>query len=1131
MTRERFRADVLAMLGCLDAAARAGYLPVYLAPGADVTRMARTVRVLGEVRRGPAAGEAGLDPRPGADGREEAQMYALPAERGQRAGAPQPWEQLAGEYQQLVVLADPGMGKSWLIRAETHRLALAAAGILADASTGVEDALIPVRVRADVLAAGRGRDLAEVISGYLVEERLLAARSAAQMRERVAAGGVVLLVDALDEVPREAAAAGGQAPGKRLQDLLRQWAAGCPGAARCVLTSRLAGYSGPPLPGMREAELLPFTLQDTRAAVQAWDLPVQAASRVDRLLGDPGVAGMARVPLLLALICSLAADSKHQGALPNTRTGLYEAVLWHFLSGSHRADDKSPVAALTPQEREGLLQILARAAFSFATTRQGWVDRMPHSELAAAIGGAGGGIPEQGAPSAEELVRRCVEAGVLVPAGNPSIAGQAYMFLHRTIAEYLTARHLRDLPSARRMQAVVDHQWFDPDWAEVIPMLGGLLATHDLAGAKALVTHFLSQWPDPLHRAFYTAIRILGDQPDPDHLLEPSQGHHLAQRAMGLFKQSVTSYHRRYVTYYDLRDTYYRLRDLLTAIPVWPRALLDALLSLLRDSGVRPAAARALAGHQDPAATQALIALLGDSDSNSGVRAAAADALAGHQDPAATQALIALLGDSDSNSGVRAAAARALAGHQDPAATQALIALLPDSNSDSGVRYAAADALAGHQDPAATQALIALLPDSNSDSDVRAAAARALAGHQDPAATQALIALLPDSNSDSDVRYAAAGALGDHQDPAATQALIALLRDSNSDSDVRPAAARALAGHQDPAATQALIALLRDSNSGVRYVAARALAGHQDPAITQALIALLRDSNSDVRSAAADALAGHQDPAATQALIALLRDSNSGVRSAAADALAGHQDPAATQALIALLPDSNMRYAAVGALADHQDPAATQALITLLSDSIYSMRCAAARALADHQDPAATQALIALLRDSDSDVRSAAARALAGRSEPQLLKWVSKQGILPQRKARRAALFELADQIADRDYLRLPPRDRPRIRRRLGKLTRKAVPVPGQRRFTAASRLHALTRQAKVRLRRQPLIAAAAFAAAVIAGVVGGKLTGKLTPALAAAFVVLLVAGMLLTALTQGGADTADTKDAHRQPR
>jgi hypothetical protein len=157
-----------------------------------------------------AADEPPSNPEPGAGGGERARIYALPAARAERAAGRQPWEQLASEYRQLVVLADPGMGKSWLIRAETHRLAAAAAALLADASVTVEEVLIPVRIRADVLAAAPGGDLAEVVGGYLADEGLLEPRSAARMQGRIAADGVVLLVDALDEVPREAATPAGR---------------------------------------------------------------------------------------------------------------------------------------------------------------------------------------------------------------------------------------------------------------------------------------------------------------------------------------------------------------------------------------------------------------------------------------------------------------------------------------------------------------------------------------------------------------------------------------------------------------------------------------------------------------------------------------------------------------------------------------------------------------------------------------------------------------------------------------------------------------------------------------------------------------------------------------------------------
>lgn len=1237
MSRTQFRTDVLALLDSLDKAACARYLPDYLPHGADITRMTRSARMVGDLRRGTAADETGSTMRRNADGR--ALTYALPAERGTRVDAPQTWEQLAVEYQQLVVLADPGMGKSWLMRAETHRLALVATEKLADTSAAVEDVLIPVPIRADALAAAPGRDLAEVISSYLVEEQLLHPRSAALMSKRVAGGGVVLLIDALDEVPREAATAGGQAPAKRLEDLLRQWAAACPDA-RCVLTSRLAGYSGPPLPEAREAELLPFTPQDTKTAIQAWDLPNQAVSRIDQLLDDPGVAGMARVPLLLALICSLAVSSKDGNALPSTRVELYEAVLSEFLSGSHRMDYKSPAARLTGEERQGLLRILATVAFSFATTRQGWVDRMPYGALAAAISGAGTGaaITEPGGLAAEKLLRRCVEAGVLVPSGNSS-GGQTYMFLHRTIAEYLTACHLVNLPPAQRMKAVAEHQWFEPDWAEVIPMLGGLLARSERAEAKALLTHFLSQWPDPLHRAFCTAIRILGEQPDSGQLLDPSHAQLLTKRVTGLLRQDLTR------------------RRLLTATATWPRPLVDALLSLLHhhDKSVRFAAARALADRPNPVIIQALLPLLRDSYGST--RSAAVEGLADCPDPAITQALLPLLRDSEGY--VRASAVRAIADHADPSVAHALIDLIHDSeagsekdgdarraaaqalpvclasvttdtlisllhDTDIDVRWAAADALASRQDPATAQALLLLLRDSNEQ--VQSAAARALAGHQDPATTQALLPLLRDSNSgvkwvaihalagrpdatvtqamlpllsdsESGVRWAAAGALASRPDPVVTEALLPVLRDS--DSRVRWTAAGALDGRQDPAVTQALLPLLHDSDSSVRSTAVHALADRQDPAVTQALIALLDDGDSWVRITTVQALAGQPEAAITQALIPLLHDSDDWVQSEAFRALAGRPDPVVTQALIGVLRDTaggsgthrGLRSDAVRELARRPDPTVSQVLLPLLRDSDMRVRDAASSALAKHRNAGVTEALLSFLRDSDGGVRSAAVNALAGdldptvtrallpllrdsesyvqtrtvyalarrtdvdvteallpllhdsdnwvqsvavralaeRSEPQLVAWVARRGAQTLPAAQLAVLYDLADRITDRDYLRLPPRDRARVWRRLGKLTRKAAPVPGQRLSTSVSRFQAVTRGASARLRRRRLRAAAAFAIAIVAGVIGGKLSGKLTPGLAV-FAVLMVGGMTLASREERGPETADTKEAGQYP-
>jgi hypothetical protein len=177
-----FRADLLALVDRMDEDAVHRGLPERLVPGGDVLRMTRTVRLLGGVRQAEHDGRV--------PGGERERAYALAAERGDRGGEPpRPWAQVASAHDRLVVLGDPGMGKSWLLRAEAHRLAGQARRDLAAAAGGPGGALVPLLVRAGVLAGLEGRTLAEAVTGYLVSEGWLPARSAARMRDRIGSGG------------------------------------------------------------------------------------------------------------------------------------------------------------------------------------------------------------------------------------------------------------------------------------------------------------------------------------------------------------------------------------------------------------------------------------------------------------------------------------------------------------------------------------------------------------------------------------------------------------------------------------------------------------------------------------------------------------------------------------------------------------------------------------------------------------------------------------------------------------------------------------------------------------------------------------------------------------------------------
>jgi hypothetical protein len=225
------------------------------------------------------------------------------------------------------------------------------------------------------------------------------------------------------------------------------------------------------------------------------------------------------------------------------------------------------------------------------------------------------------------------------------------------------------------MREVTAHQWFDPDWAEVIPMLATLLAARNPPEAQALVTHFLTARPDPFHHAFGTALRIIGDAPDPDRLLSGAASRELLRALPRLLRSTHTRG---------------RLERILTAAPAWPQPISATVLALAasRRPSERHFAATILQGQRDAEATRTLITLA--TDTIALVRQAAARALEGREDSKVTTALITLA--TDTSADVRQAAARALGRREGSEVTAALITLATDA--DILVRRAAADTLA-----------------------------------------------------------------------------------------------------------------------------------------------------------------------------------------------------------------------------------------------------------------------------------------------------------------------------------------------------------------------------------------------------------------------------------------------------
>ncbi|MGH8903156.1 MAG: NACHT domain-containing protein, partial [Egibacteraceae bacterium] len=662
----------------------------------------------------------------------------------------EPWATIREQYSRLVVLGEPGYGKTWLLRSEARRLARAGLEALKD-QEDLDGLHIPVWIRLDELvhAVRRAPPGQRPLAGALVEslhsQYRLFLPFVRWLADRIDRGPCVLLLDALDEVTQEADRA-------VLANTLPGWARNAQNS-RVIVTSRLAGYTGPPLEqDVKELELVPFSPAEVEWFITGWFPSVADAERLRAHLRDnPAVHGMTRIPLLLTLLCILASDPKEP--LPTRRAELYERVIRDFLARRHRSNEGPDEFII-----EATLKLLERIAVVFADRSQ-WIDLMPLDQLCDAVRNAGHGYTGLTEEALAGHVRKLArEDGVLVPAGNPSDGRSVpYLFLHRTFHEYLVARHLSHLPPEEWWRVVEAHLWFEPQWEEVIALLGGLLLDPDL-----LLDRLLQIEDDPLFAALNHAGRAVAEIPPERASSQP------VELTIGRLVETLRSFRgHRAVGFRTLR----RL------LGSGNQVAFDTVLRMLSEPGLDERiwedTLRGLTGATDPRAIRVLTVLLDHRDERT--RGLVAVPLARRGNPKAIDVLIALRHNVDEYED-RLGIAQALVTSGNSNAMDAVLALLdhPDEHEN---RRAVAEALGKSNDPKAVNALITLLDDF--DSYVRLGAASALAARDEPRAVEVLNSLL--DNPDSYVRLGAASALAARDEPRAIEVLTALLGDPDQE--------------------------------------------------------------------------------------------------------------------------------------------------------------------------------------------------------------------------------------------------------------------------------------------------------------------------------------------------------------
>ena len=706
-----------------------------------------------------------------------------------------PVDKILAGHEMCVVLAEPGGGKSSLLRT-----------LLADGAerglrgTNEDGIAVPILVPA---AALTGLPLAQALAAAAT------VALAPWLLEGLPAGffsappapkaGWLLLVDGLDEVTDPASR-------RRVLDTLAGIGKGeYGGQYSFVVATR-------PLPdGELDAlqvkvslyELEPFKPEDLLRVARGWfdklalHDPDGVAERFIRALARANLVDLARIPLMASLLCQLHAAAPDQ-PLPASRGQIYQ----DFITLLHKRQYAAPrqlglerYGSSATDQADRVLDHLPDLIDQLAAERRAGNTRPAVTIVESQ--------PETARPPRvppdewQAFLGTCLRQSGLL-----TVSAGRYNFLHPTLLEYLAARHATRNPQTPLRDVFRQPRRYMP----------GI----EIPGLKPQM-RFRRYWAPPREEPSYVGFLL-----DAVHERDRAAGtqflNRLATRG-GLYGCNFIADQARMGTHLPTNVTH-------TAA--------DLLHTLTRDTTLRAdfrmTAAQGLAWLGDRRACDVFEFLARDTTLRSDARTEAAQALAESGDVRAPDVFFALALDTTLLSDARTEAAQALAESGDARAADVFEALADDSTLDSYCRRLAAGALAESGDVRAPDVFFALALDTTLLSHVRKDAAQALARRGDSRAPDLLHSLARDTGIDDYARTAAAWTLAEMRDPRSPFLLHALTRDTTLRGYSRTVAAQILAWLGDPRASDVFHALALDTtvDRSSRREAAQALARRGD---------------------------------------------------------------------------------------------------------------------------------------------------------------------------------------------------------------------------------------------------------------------------------------------------------------
>lgn len=389
---------------------------------------------------------------------------------------PEQIEGALGEKTRVVVVGDPGSGKSTMLKYLTLRLS--------------KDPNAPLPILMPLNAYARALKIKNInLQNYLAEYFAGRAEGVAELgtlfREALESGKAVILLDGLDEVQDNRAA---------LVEKVEAFA----GEAvkygnRVLVTSRIVGYRDAALEPKDWAlyTLLDFTPEAIESFAKKWcltmeistlgDTPearkqaeIERAGLLEAIQANPGVARLASNPLLLTILALI----KRQGVeLPKSRIKLYDRYLETLIEAWNRASALDKSAGHKSLDYDSTLEVLGPLALRIrqenptaglvnARQLKDWLTEHYTGEQ----WGLKQGPAREKAHEFLESVRR--HSNLLVERGD----GQ-YGFIHLTFEEALAAYGLVAAGQVDRQKTLtyIQKHISDPAWRETILLSVGVL--------------------------------------------------------------------------------------------------------------------------------------------------------------------------------------------------------------------------------------------------------------------------------------------------------------------------------------------------------------------------------------------------------------------------------------------------------------------------------------------------------------------------------------------------------------------------------------------------------------------------------------------------------------------------------